>query len=262
MSGFIKLHRQIVHSDLWLEEPFTRGQAFADLILLANYKDGYLRVNGQRIKVKRGQVGWSINRLSDRWQWSRTKVNYFLSELIADGMILLEKDNRKTILTICNYSKYQDNQEDKEQQKDNRKTTEEQQKNPNKEVKEVKEIYNPPIVPLNEGGDQKDLIGDDQTEKPKTKSKRATRVDDFELTDNLIDWTVKTINENGWDFGGKGKFEFEKFKDYWQSKGELKKDWNATWRNWIRNGLQRGSLVGYAIQPQEQKQPRQKRIGA
>ena len=27
--------------------------------------------------------------------------------------------------------------------------------------------------------------------------------------------------------------ELEKFRNHWQSKGETRKDWLATWRNWI-----------------------------
>ena len=31
---------------------------------------------------------------------------------------------------------------------------------------------------------------------------------------------------------------FEEFGDYWRSNGELKADWFATWRNWIRRQKQ------------------------
>lgn len=31
--------------------------------------------------------------------------------------------------------------------------------------------------------------------------------------------------------------EAQKFKDHWTSEGEAKKDWMATWRNWIRNSV-------------------------
>ena len=41
MEGWIKLHRSISDNDLWTSEPFSRGQAFVDLILLASHKDSF-----------------------------------------------------------------------------------------------------------------------------------------------------------------------------------------------------------------------------
>ena len=38
-QGYIKLYRSIFNHWLWQDKPFSRGQAFVDLILLANYKD-------------------------------------------------------------------------------------------------------------------------------------------------------------------------------------------------------------------------------
>lgn len=108
MEGWIKIHRKMIHTDLWLQEPFTRPQAWIDLIALANYKDGFVRTAGQRIAVERGAVGWSKQRLAARWQWSRGKVDRFLDELEGEQMIVRRTDTRFTIITICNYDTYQD----------------------------------------------------------------------------------------------------------------------------------------------------------
>ena len=48
---YIKLYRALATSPLWTKEPFTRGQAWADLLLLANYAPGHLRVRGNRIEI-------------------------------------------------------------------------------------------------------------------------------------------------------------------------------------------------------------------
>lgn len=32
--------------------------------------------------------------------------------------------------------------------------------------------------------------------------------------------------------------ELEKFRDHWRAKGELRADWSATWRNWLRRALE------------------------
>jgi hypothetical protein len=58
-DGWIKLHRIIMDHPDWLSEPFTRAQAWVDLLLLANYKTGHIRKRGILIEVQRGQVGYS-----------------------------------------------------------------------------------------------------------------------------------------------------------------------------------------------------------
>jgi phage-related minor tail protein len=121
---------------LWLSEPFTRAQAWIDLLLLANHKDNYIRVRGNRIEVRRGQVGWSQQSLAKRWKWSRKKVANFLSELQKkEQQIEQQKNNVTTLITIINYEQYQIGEQQKEQQKNSRRTAEEQQKNTNKNVK-------------------------------------------------------------------------------------------------------------------------------
>ena len=92
---------------LYLSEPFTRMQAWIDLILLANHKDNYFYVRGNRIDVKRGQIGVSSRNLGIRWQWSRGKVDRYLKELEKDCQIEPQKNNLTTILSIVNYDDYQ-----------------------------------------------------------------------------------------------------------------------------------------------------------
>lgn len=49
----------------------------------------------------------SIRKLSKVFWWSNTKVSNFLNLLEKDNMIKHKKDTKKTIITIVNYSKYQ-----------------------------------------------------------------------------------------------------------------------------------------------------------
>jgi len=105
--GYIKLYRSASSSDLWLSDPFSRGQAWVDLLMLANYADGFLRSRGQRIEVKRGQVGWSVVKLAERWSWSRGKAIRFLNELEREQQIEQQKSNVTSLITIVNYEYYQ-----------------------------------------------------------------------------------------------------------------------------------------------------------
>ena len=111
MEGWLLLHRKLGDSALWLEEPFTRGQAWVDLLMLAQHSPSHIRVQGMKINLKRGDVGESEVTLSLRWKWSRGKVRRFLEEIEKDGMVKKETskmaDRRKSVITICNYDSYQ-----------------------------------------------------------------------------------------------------------------------------------------------------------
>lgn len=109
MSGWIKLHRKLQSNPIWLSEPFTRGQAWVDLILLANHSKGFLRARGVRVDVERGQVGMSHVKLSERWTWSRGKVKRFLNELETDQQIVQQNNNITCLISIVNYNEYQGN---------------------------------------------------------------------------------------------------------------------------------------------------------
>lgn len=127
MEGWIKIHRQLGSSDLWLSEQFTRGQAWVDLLMLANHKDGFIWKRGIDVTIKRGQIGWSEVRLSERWKWSRTKTRHFLKQLEKEQQIEQQKNNISLLISISNYEEYQN----KDSKKDCKKTAEKQQKNTN-----------------------------------------------------------------------------------------------------------------------------------
>ena len=127
-EGWIKLHRAIQEHWLWDDEPFTRGQAFIDLLLMVNHKDKKIMFNGELIEVKKGSKITSLRQLSDRWKWSTNKVKKYLEQLQKDGMINYKSDNKKTLLTIENYGVYQGQGNTEETQKEHRSDTEENQK--------------------------------------------------------------------------------------------------------------------------------------
>lgn len=135
MSGWIKLYRKLSDNPLWICEPFTRGQAWVDLLMLASYEDSFFYVRDIRVDVKRGQIAWSENRLAKRWGWSRTKVRKFLNDLEKEQQLIQQKNKVTQVITLKKYEYYQE----KEPQKDHRKTTGRPQEDLLKEIKEVKE---------------------------------------------------------------------------------------------------------------------------
>ena len=64
-----------------------------------------------------------------------------------------------------------------------------------------------------------------------SKPSRGTQIgDDFEVTSEMVRW-VQDNNLGHIDIMS----ETDKFIDYNKGKGNVGKDWKATWRNWIRN---------------------------
>lgn len=109
MKGWIKLHRSICDNKLWFEEPFTRAQAWIDLLILANHEQMTLYKRGIRVVVNRGEVGWAERELSERWRWSRGKLRRYLKTLEMEQQIVQQKNHTLSRIIIKNYSKYQEN---------------------------------------------------------------------------------------------------------------------------------------------------------
>lgn len=92
---------------MWQEKPFDRARAWIDLILQARYEDGYVRIRGVRVELKRGDVGVSEVGLADRWGWSRGKVRRFLDEMEVEQQIVQQKNNVTSLIHVVNYDLYQ-----------------------------------------------------------------------------------------------------------------------------------------------------------
>lgn len=108
-KGFIKLPRHIIEDSHYFSEPFTRTQAWIDLIILANYQDTTALVRGVKIVVKRGQVCRSITELAKRWKWSRNRVMRFTEGLVDAERVHVQKSPIVNVYTIRNYEEYQGN---------------------------------------------------------------------------------------------------------------------------------------------------------
>ena len=51
MDGWIKLHRELLLHDLWKYKPFSKGQAWIDLLMLANHKNNKFFLGNEVIEV-------------------------------------------------------------------------------------------------------------------------------------------------------------------------------------------------------------------
>lgn len=123
-GSFIKLDRGIKNNPIWLEKPFSKGQAWVDLLIMAQWKDSSKKYNGKMKQFIHGNVYTSTYELADHWGWSRNKVYRFLEELLFAEMIEIKgwtsngtnngtinrtKNGTKdgTTITIVNWDVYQ-----------------------------------------------------------------------------------------------------------------------------------------------------------
>lgn len=86
-KGWIKTHRSLADHWLWEDKPFSKGQAWIDLIMIANWQDVQAEDGGKIKAYQRGTVYTSMVILADRWGWDRRKVKRFLDLLQSDHMI-------------------------------------------------------------------------------------------------------------------------------------------------------------------------------
>ena len=140
--GWIRLYRSLLDNWLWTKKPFSYGQAWVDLLLLANSEDHQQFFNGGVVDFKAGTVHMSILSLSDRWGWSRKKTTRFLEVLERDEMATTNRTTHGTTITIEKWDLYQDrgttNGTTMEQQMHNKCTSNAH----NKRIKELKNERN------------------------------------------------------------------------------------------------------------------------
>jgi hypothetical protein len=107
LDGFLMLGRSVFRHALWREDRvFSRAEAWLDLLQSAAIAPGDRLIAGHVVGIPRGGIVASVRFLSDRWKWSNTTVCLFLDLLQGERMITREKRQGVTVISLCNYDKY------------------------------------------------------------------------------------------------------------------------------------------------------------
>jgi hypothetical protein len=99
---------------------FSKLEAWLDLLQTARFEDKPKAewVNSKEVSFGRGQLIGSFRFLQKRWKWgSITKVENFINTLKKKDMIVCEKGQGVTVITICNYDSYNNISDSKRTQK-------------------------------------------------------------------------------------------------------------------------------------------------
>lgn len=155
IEGYIKLYRKLQENPIWNDKPFSKGQAFTDMMFRCNHVCKKVIGYGDYTWVLRGQFISSNYKLADAWGWSESSVRQFIKLLVKEKMITVLSSRHYTLYEVTNYCVYQslDNAELEEisnAQKTHRKRTGNAQKTPNKNDKndknDKKNIFIPPTL--------------------------------------------------------------------------------------------------------------------
>ena len=142
MCGWIKIDRSLLDWEWFGKAEMI--QLLVYLIFKANIEDK----KWQGIIVKRGQLVTSVATISADLGLTSQKVRTCLDRLRQSGTISIKTTNRFSLITICNYVRYQDFS-DLAQQTNNKQITNKQQTN-NKQITTTKEYNNINIINNND----------------------------------------------------------------------------------------------------------------
>ncbi|MBC1523593.1 DnaD domain protein [Listeria booriae] len=115
MQGWVRLYRKIQESDTFQRLTAIQQLIAIYIILNANHTDGvwYDRYKGIEVSLKRGQLITSRRKMYEEWfnkdkDVSEMKIRTTLTKLERLGFITIEATKQYTLITVCNYSLYQD----------------------------------------------------------------------------------------------------------------------------------------------------------
>lgn len=222
-GSYIKLDRGLKKNSLWLEKPFSKGQAWVDLLLLAQGVDREKTYRGGVQQQKSGIVYTSILYLSKRWGWYRLKVYRFLEELISLEMVEIQgwtrnvtqndtrnstknSTTRGTIISIVNWAFYQDGDTNNESNNVTQNVTQNVTRN---------DTYNRKHIRESNKEKAKRKKGRSAPESPDGVPERGT--DEFRRKSHLL---LKPEEGTLDDIPEMYRGDFTSFADYWRYKNQ------------------------------------------
>ena len=122
-NGWICLARGILdHPTVGAGKHYSELEAWLWLMFEAAWKPRRVRLtNGRAVEIlelKRGQVAHSLRYMATAWGWSVKRVCTFLYRLEMDRQIDTQTGHLQTVISLCNYERYQTPQEPADTQTD------------------------------------------------------------------------------------------------------------------------------------------------
>lgn len=108
MSRWVRIQVDIHEHSVFAPEPFTEREAWQWMIGRAAWKETAHRVGASVYRVPVGSFFATVREMQAAWKWTSTRrVAQFLDLLSGQNMIETRSETGKTLVTVCNYSRYQ-----------------------------------------------------------------------------------------------------------------------------------------------------------
>jgi len=111
MSGTVNIARDLFEHGVFKDEPFSEREAWVWMIMAARWKSGTVRVGDFVVELARGEFAASVRFMAGAWDWTAAKVQRYLERLKKMEMICVKTDTGVSVVSICNYEKFQNGAE-------------------------------------------------------------------------------------------------------------------------------------------------------
>lgn len=108
MSRWVRVQAEIFEHPIFDGDELSTREAWLWLVAKAAWKPTKHRVGMTMVDVPRGSLMVTVRQLQDAWGWGSGRVQRVLNLFENQHMIARESGTGKTLISICNYDKYQD----------------------------------------------------------------------------------------------------------------------------------------------------------
>jgi hypothetical protein len=228
-GGYARLYRGILgHKAL---KDYAEEAAFGWLVLRAQWQKGRVDYRGRWVDLERGELALSVRDMAKGLRWSLGATQRFIARLQAEKMAEARTVSGLTVLKICNYSTYQDALKRVSKPSHERVTG---------------DSLGESLFPETESDAAESPVESRAShERVTEKEKKESKEDSTPLTKRARaiqeGWKAPLISElppqakacaSAWPAGAYDR-QAEGFVNYWVGRGEPRKDWTATWANWV-----------------------------
>lgn len=105
--GFFAIDRGVWDHPSFAREKFSEREAWMWLVSSAAWEPCRVRIGRAYVDLDRGQCAFALRFLATKWMWSEPRVRRFLKRRTDDAQALVAATREATLITICNYDKYQ-----------------------------------------------------------------------------------------------------------------------------------------------------------
>lgn len=231
MSGFIKLRRGL--EDTWIFQDPTALAIFTYLLVRAEYRDREWVKAGKKHILKKGQLITGRKKIAAHFGLSESRVQRVLKDLEQGGVIEQQTNTRLRVISITKYDCGDDSEQQTTPKSDNKPPQSRPKSRPKSETL-------PKEIRIKK---EEDLLAEEAAPLPvpiKT-NKGKTR---FDPRKSITSHQYQVMLEDPTLADGDRAWMFEQLKTMadWSANGNMKLDWAATFRNWMRSERKRGNV--------------------